>query len=444
VADVRRLEGEEGTWWRYGEAGRLLLLARRGDAGGLTRARELVADLERRRPGWPRAALLVGCLHELGGESSAAAEAYLRAFRGGGRRPGLAENLVRLLAEQGRLDDADEVIRRSQQQVAPSPELARLGAEIALRQRRNDRARELARLAVLADSADHEQLIWLGQVLAAAGRQTEAEDVLRQAVRRRGDLAETWVALVAHLARGDHAPEAVNVRDEMQRSLPADQVPLASALCAEALGQAGTAGRFYHEALERSPDDALVVQKAAQFHLRLNQAEQAEALLRRLLAPGANVSAASRAWARRRLALLLAFGGGDGLAQATALLDENERLKQGGLLDRRARLLVEAAHPERRADALRRLEESAKAQPFTAEELVCLVRLYEEDNDADAARERMLDLLALDRDNPEYLARHIDRLLRRGRKDDARPWVARLQNLEPGSSRVEAYLNVTR
>ncbi len=29
TADVRRLEGEEGTWWRYGEAARLLLRAAR-------------------------------------------------------------------------------------------------------------------------------------------------------------------------------------------------------------------------------------------------------------------------------------------------------------------------------------------------------------------------------------------------------------------------------
>ncbi|MGH7170947.1 MAG: tetratricopeptide repeat protein, partial [Gemmataceae bacterium] len=70
TADVRRLEGEEGIWWRYGEAARLLLKAQRGErVAGPTRerVRALVAELVRRRPDWPRGALLEASLHELEG-----------------------------------------------------------------------------------------------------------------------------------------------------------------------------------------------------------------------------------------------------------------------------------------------------------------------------------------------------------------------------------------
>jgi tetratricopeptide (TPR) repeat protein len=222
VADLRRLEGEEGIWWRYGEAARLLLRVQRGERNRLGEARALAADIKHRRPDWSRGALLEAYVCELEGNPAEAADAYLRAFRGGEQPPGMAERLVRLLIEHGRLDEADDVIRKAQRQTALSVEVARLGAEIALRQRGNERAVELARLAVPADADDYPSLIWLGQMLASAGRPGEAEETLRRAVRLRDDLAETWLALIAHLVRAEQLQEAENMADEMRRRLPAN------------------------------------------------------------------------------------------------------------------------------------------------------------------------------------------------------------------------------
>jgi tetratricopeptide (TPR) repeat protein len=440
TADVRRLEGDEGTGWRYGEAARLLLKARNGDAQAAEQARLRVADLVRRRPDWPRGALLQAYLHEQDGALTEAANAYSRAFRGGERRPGLGEHLTALLVEQGRLDEADEVVRQCEQQSPPSAELARLGVEIALRQHSQERALELAPLAVANDTNDYRQLIWLGQVLTQAGRPSEGEEALRQAVRRRGDLAETWLALIAHLVKLDQVGEAEAVRADMRRHLPAEQAPLAEASAAEVLSEWDKADRFYQQSLSRSPADGLVLQRAAHFYLRLNREKQAEPLLRRMLAAEATVPAVSQAWARRQLALLLAFAGDDDkYRQALALLVENRRHKEEAFLDRRARLLVQGTRAEERRAALHQLEESAKTQPFAAEELFCLARLYEADNDETAARERMLDLLSLEKNNPEYLAHHIERLLQQRRKDEARAWLLRLQKLEPDSPRVRTF-----
>ncbi len=435
TASVRRLEGEEGTWWRYGEAARRLLKGRNGDAKEREAARVLVKDLVRRRPDWPRGALLQAYVHELDGDPSSAADAYLRAFRGGERQPGLAERLAGLLTEQGRLDDGAEVIRQFQQQARPSAELARLGAEIALRQRGNERAVELARLAVPKHTSDYLQLIWLGQVLTQAGQPAEGEEALRWAVTQRGDLAETWLALIAHLVKSRQPREVEVACAEMRRSLPVEQLPLALAITAEVLAEWDNAERYYRQALAQTPDDAMVLQRAARFHVRLNHTEQAEPLLRRLLAEETDVPAVNRAWARRQLALLLAFAGGDEkYQQALTLVPEEPRRREEAVLESRARLLVQATRAAERRTVLRRLEVSAKTQPFTPEELFCLVRLYEADNDEEMARERMLDLLTMERNNPEYLARHIHRLLQRDRKDEAQPWIARLRKLEPNSS----------
>ncbi len=438
VADLRQLEGEEGIWWRYGEAARLILRVQRGERSCLDEARALVADIKHRRPDWPRGALLEAYVCELEGTPAAAMDAYLLAFRGGEQPPGMAERLVRLLMEHGRLDEADDVIRKVQRQTALSVELARLGAEIAVRQRGNERAVELARLAVASDADDYPSLLWLGQLLASAGRPGEAEETLRRAVRLREDLAETWLTLIAHLVRAEQLQEAENMAEEMKRRLPANQLPMARASAAELLGQVHRADQEYQVAVAQAPGDPLVLQHAARFFLRLNQLSRAEPLLRRLLAQQTDAPEASQAWARRRLALLLAFDSSSQYRQALALLDEKRILKQETLADRRTRLLIQGTRQEERSAALRQLEQTAKLQPFTPEELFYLARLYEAANDPKAVEERMLDLLALDRNNPEYLALHINHLLRRGHLDDARSWFARLQTLEPESSRVRS------
>jgi tetratricopeptide (TPR) repeat protein len=266
--------------------------------------------------------------------------------------------------------------------------------------------------------------------LALAGRPGEGEEALRRAVRQRGDLAETWLALIAHLARVEQVRDAEEVREEMRRCLPADQVPLALAVCEEVLDRLDDAEAQYRQALARTPNDGAVLQRAARFYLRLNRTGQAEPLLRRMLAPETDVSAVNQTWARRHLSLLLAFDRGDsGYRLALALLDENPRPAVDAVLDRRARLFIQGTRAEERSAAVRLLEESSKVHPFTAEELFYLVRLHELGGAEDAARERRLDLLALDRNNPEYLAHHIHRLLQRGRKDEARPWIVRLQKL---------------
>jgi tetratricopeptide (TPR) repeat protein len=145
----------------------------------------------------------------------------------------------------------------------------------------------------------------------------------------------------------------------------------------------------------------------------------------------------NRLWARRQLALALAFDGDETKYREAQELVRSEPV--GDPAARRVRDFVEAARPQTRPEALRRLEAFLKAVPPTADELFRLVRVYEAANDTDKARQTMLDLLALDLHNPEYLAHHAGNLLRHGKKDEARPWVRRLEKLEPDSPRVQSF-----
>ena len=147
----------------------------------LAEAKTLLDDLARRRPDWSRVALLQGRLAELDGASAAALDAYQRAFDLGERRPDVAQSLVRMLAERGRWDEADQVMRRLQEQTVLTGALARQAAEVALQTHNGERAMELARLAAPAVDG-YAYHVWLGRILAAASRPEEAEDELRRAV----------------------------------------------------------------------------------------------------------------------------------------------------------------------------------------------------------------------------------------------------------------------
>jgi len=155
------------------------------------------------------------------------------------------------------------------------------------------------------------------------------------------------------------------------------------------------------------------------------------------LKSGRDVSSADRAWAQRELAMAAAASGdGAKVEEASALLVPEAK---AGAADRRARAFVLGARPEGRAEALHRLEEEAKAAPLPADEQFRLVQFYDTTGDWPQARDRMVGLLTQDKQNPEYLAYLIDGLLRHDQAEEAGPWVARLETLEPGAERVKAF-----
>jgi tetratricopeptide (TPR) repeat protein len=441
VAELRKLEGDEGAWWRYGEAGRQLTRLRRGERAAADEVRGQLAEIAKRRPDWSRAALLEAALAETTDDLAAALKAYVAAFDRGERRPDVVYRLMRLLTAQGRHADADAVLSQAQEQLLPRGELARLGAETALRVRRHERAAALARLAVPAESRDFRHFVWLGNVLAAADRRPEAEVALRHAVEIRDNVPDTWVALVAFLARGDRAREADDALRTMRDKLNAAQAPLALALCEEALGRLDAAEKHYREARALSPSDGPTLQRLAAFYVRLDRAKDVEPALRDLLdptlrfPPGAGPE--SVAWARRQLAMLRAEAGGEaGYAEARALVEAN-----GGrdLADARAAALVRATRPGERSEALRELEETLAAQPLAPDERFRLAKLYDAADQWASASEQLTAALNVDPRNPEYLAYFVAGLLKRGRRVEAQTWLARLEQVEPDSARVKAF-----
>ena len=299
-----------------------------------------------------------------------------------------------MLTALGRWDDADLVFRKLQEQMVLRGGLARRAAEVALHTHNDERAVGTGPAGGARPTIRILYHIWLGCILSTAGRPADGEDELRRAVAFPDAGWDATAALAAHLAGRGRGPEADAAVAELKAKLPERYAALPLARCYEAADRLELAGRYYDEALNRRPDDGATLVAAATFRLRLNQAARAEPLLRRLLGPGVEASAADLAWARRELAMLLAADGDDAKhEEASALLGAGPKPGEGAAAFRRARAFVLGARPEGREAALRSLEEESKTEPPPADERFRLARMYDEAGAWPQAREQLLGAL---------------------------------------------------
>jgi tetratricopeptide (TPR) repeat protein len=297
---------------------------------------------------------------------------------------------------------------------------------------------DLAREAVPAGASAAERA-WQGTLLAAAGRPTEAEGLLRKAAANPIGTADAGLALVRFLADQGQLDQAEEVLEELRDRLEPDSAPLVLAQGYEALGRFDRAARQYQAAARRRPDDRATLGRVAAFLVRVGRTADAEPVLRNLLSLK-TLTTDESAGARRLLALVLAEHVGESaLREADALLDRNRTGQADAPADRPVRLLVAAARPATRARALSELERRRGPTLPPAVALV-LARIYDRGDDWERGRQLVEGLLTQDGANPAYLAFLADGLLRHDQEAEARGHLRRLEKVEPESARTRALL----
>lgn len=430
-SQLRRIEGEDGVLWRYADAARIVLRAKSVNEALLGQARDLLTEVSRRRPEWALVSLLEGEIAEKEGKPERAIESYLKAIRAGERPPQVVRRVVQLLNQRGRNLEADRLIEDLLEKAPPVGLLGQLAAEKSLRNRDQGQALELARQAIAPDSKDYRDLLWLAQILWAAKKPAEAEAELRRAVAMAGGEPEVWMALVQFLAGTDQKLAAEQTIEEARQKLPPDQVTLTLARCFDRIGDRVEAEEQYLAALKDHPNDTAVMLAVANFYLGTQRPEQAQILLRKALDPKFKAPTGVVASARRSLALSLASGDSQSFLEATSLLDKNIA-EEGGLIeDQRFKALLLASRPGHRREAIAKYEELAKRSTPSPIEKYQLAQLYAAGRDWSKARDLLLSLVSADADNPDYLYSLARVLLSRGDLDQARPWVAKLEQLAP-------------
>jgi tetratricopeptide (TPR) repeat protein len=458
IAGLRHVEGEDGVRWRCGEVMQLLSVAGHDHTGkrkDLATARRLLAEARRLQPDWGRVAFLEGSVDEAEGNREKALKSYRKAFEQGDRHQILVERLVRDLSQCQRFAEVGRILSRYQQVeggLAPvlSPALAQIGSEAALRQRDFTRAAELARLAVPAMSRDYRDSLWLAGILDAGGYADDARQVLEALIARQGDVGDIWVALIRHLAQSGQRPQAEEALARARKRLAGITEPgdssLAQAL--EALGRADEAEKEYLRSLKASPANAILWHRLAQFYLDQDRPEDALPLLRSLASPASSLPGYTP-WARRMMALVpfqmavlgrLPEGARWPVSEKTALwlLDQNRQEGKESVVDRRARALVIGIDPKRRMEAIELFEKTRSSGPLTLDERFRLAQLYELAGNRLRAGELMLGVLNENDHNPQFIAGQVRRLLAHDDRARARPWLLRLEKLEPDSPRTRA------
>ncbi len=451
IADIQRVEGPEGAYWRFGKARQFLRQAKANDKKVLEQADTLLKAVASRRPGWSRVILAQAEVCDRSGDANAAIAKYQEAIALGEQDTQVIRRLMHLLYEGRRYQEADQLLQILRDQSPFLADLDRLGAALALGKQDFNLALSLAQKAGLKESKDYRDHLWLGQILWAAKQDAAAEAELRQAVALADDKPETWVALVHFLARTGKKEPAQAAVGKAQKKLTGENGLLPLAQCYEAIGKIAQAKELFATALKAKPEDVSVLRNGVFFSLRQQQPKEAEGYLRKIMALKGQTSQ-DAAWARRLLAVLLSVEGNYQRSKdALAVLDLRDDAKPGEagsgakVEDQRARAVVLAAQkaPSQRRQAIDILKSMLRNPSATSDDRFLLAQLYDSVGDWSKAREQLLILLSSHDDKTPYVAYYAHGLLRHKEPAEAQPWVAKLEKLEPnafGTFRLKAFL----
>jgi len=443
IADIRRIEGENGPYAAYAEAARLVNKALRGDAESLAAARPFLARVANQLPSWSRVAALQGEVYELEGNPEKAVDKYREAIDRGDSRLGLVRRTLQLLAAQRRFADANALVGRMSQQTLTETGLGRIAAQVWLADSNapdpnaaRTQALEMARKSVSTTSRDYRDYLWLGQMAMVAGQAAEAEQAFRHAIRLEPTAPEPRVALVAQFAKSD--PKLADAElAALRKDLPRELVPLVAATCLDLLNRPQQAEAEFMAAVSARPKDAGTLTATAEFFIRSGQAAKAIAQLRALLDPSVKAPPAAAAWARRTLALSVAANANyAGYREALALVEANGDATPE---DRLVKAVVLAMLPSNRKAAIGLFETlTAQRSAIPPDARLVLAQLYEADGNWPRAASQLLGLVTEHESNPLYLANYIRGLLRHDRADEAGRWADKLLALRPQSPESSA------
>jgi predicted Zn-dependent protease len=400
----------------------------------LDEARNRLIEAETERPSWNLIQILFAEVEVLRGERDAAIGRLQRAVAGGATNPIVVRRLVALLYQAGRLDEAQKAMAVLGDSGAQG--LERISAEVALREGRNDEAARLAEASVSVDTPRPEDLLWLGQLLARAGKKDRANEVLARATELAADNPEVWLALFTHRV-SNSLPDSEEPLMKAASLIPEPKRQLALAQGYEMLGRDREAGDALRAANEAAPDDAEVTRALASFELRKGDRAKAGELLDKILASTDDTSAGAKPWARRAMADLMAREGSYAdLQKAIAMLAAN-RDQQGRQaledLELEINLLANRPEPVSWRQALTKLEELGVMRSLSTNECLTRAQLREKVGRWDEARNELVALVAKPDTPPAYVAMLTEKLIEHGEASSATTWMRRLERSAPDS-----------
>lgn len=446
LEQVKKIEGI-GPLWRVGEAVRLSLEAKNlADTSQGSNVDEIDAlftkvigqlnEAASERPGWARIPRLKGEINDRQNKKDLAIEGYLEAIRLGEQSPQMVTRAIVLLYEKGRFSEADEVLRKLQEQKAPfSSDLTRMASQISLELENFDRAIDLANdWAIQSDrQEDH---IWLAQVHSNAGNFVKAEEEFRIAIDKNKTAPGPWVALVQLFGRLGNRDAALKVIDEAASAIQEEDRDNALAQAYQAIEDYENAGLYYKKAIETRGNDVELMRRYAGFCLSSGQTEIAEPILVTLVSEKTNATEETQSWARRALSLVVGLRASeDSLKKARELLAINAQKSGPTNADLRTLAIILSTRPDgpSTTESISLLEQVAKSEPkFSLTDNFLLANLYLRSGDWSRYNRTMRSVLGNGgASNSDYVRSYANVLFNRKEIPESTLWIERLKKLAP-------------
>lgn len=451
LAEIRRIEGSESNNARYGEVEYKIWQSKVSkDPAQQARlradARTMLAELSARRPDWSVIPLATAKLDEeelklATDESdrkqrqSRLADLYRQAVDMGQRNLAVVRRGTEMLMASGRTAEVNQLWNKVPS-LSGDGELSGLERTVldnVLRGKDYQNALEIVRQRVEARPDDFAERILLVQLLLAEKRPEEAEAELNKAVALDRSDANRWIALVQFLVSSKQIDKAEQAVKELEKTVPADQLALTMAQCADMIGQGYQAATreaqkaiwfdeaksWYEKAQAAKPGEFALRRATTEFLLRTNQLPEVESLLTDVLKRPGDFNAADLDWTRRTLALsyvvrselrhdypqalkALAIFNPSGRSESNPT-DKPEDLRV------LARVYEAQKIPSYRKKAVEILEKLNSDRLATPEDQFLLARIYAANGEWDKARSeyrRLLDESGT-ADTPEKLNRRV-------------------------------------
>ncbi|WP_165229447.1 tetratricopeptide repeat protein [Aquisphaera insulae] len=438
LEQVRKLEGEEGTTWRYCRAILLLGQARvgQGSSGNpdpriTADVENLVAEIAKRRPNWWGAPVIEAQVAELRNQPDKAALHYQRAVGLGNVQSNLIQRLTALLYQTQQFDQIDALGRTLADRGVMPGELAVIGALNALRRGELDQGVALARQIFSENSRSPFELLFLGRILLFAQRTSEAEKPLSRALELAPQNPENWTTFVELLLKAGRKSEVAPLLEKAKLALPAKDRPLTLAVCQAMADDDQNAADSFKAALALRPDDATTLRRAGEFYVKIMDMEKAREVMARILDPATKSPEANITWARRVQGLVgMSSGGIPQIDQALGLIDQNLRADPFSFKDQTARAILLSMRPGRREEAIRALEALDRNHLLGLNEQFTLAMLHGAERDWAKCQARLLKILERSRE-PRYLVYLVSILLEQGDLAAAEKWLRELKPLLP-------------
>ncbi len=462
LAQVKSIEGV-GPFWRLGEAVRLMLEASNLAASNpgsqaaavdalYSKAVEQLSEAAVQRPNWSRIYRLKGDIGDRQDKPDVAIKNYLEAIRLGEQSPRLVSRAISLMFVKGRFSEADEVVRKLQEQKTPfSSELTRVATQVSMELENFDRALSLAK-DWASQSGKQEDHLFLAGVYTRSGNLTKAQEELRTTIDRDRAAAGPWVALVQLLAQMGNRDKALEAIDEAASAIREEDRDNALAQAYQAIEDYVNAAQYYRKAVEAQPDDFELLVRYADFCLRTGQEATAEPILEMLVSEKSNATEELQSSARRALAMIVGLRGSDeNIKKSRDLLAINT--KKGGptIPDQRMLAFVLSNRLDKPSitESISLLEQIAKSEPkFSLTDNFLLANLYLRSGDTEVNwaryRGKMLEVFGNGGvTNSQYVRSYAEQLFKKKEIEESALWVNTLKKLAPkdlSTASIEAQL----